>query len=64
MDEEEIAQLKRLGVKETWLDKKKFAELARARRNGMWALAARFNKKSAPYIEELHALARKHGLAE
>ena len=64
MDSEEIAELKRLGVKETWLDKKKFAELARARRNGMWVLAAKFNKKSAPYIEELHALARKHGLAE
>ena len=64
LNEAEVADLKRLGVKETWIDKDRFAKIVKARNKGIWDLAAKVNKRSAPHVMEMRGVARKHGLAE
>lgn len=63
-NEAEAAELKRLGVKETWADKKQFADLMRNRQKGLWDLAMVANKRSAAHVKEMREVARKAGLAD
>ena len=62
--EEEIAQLKQKGVKETWLDKDTFAKLNAGFKKGVWNFAEGFNKKSKARVQAFRAMARKNGDAE
>ena len=60
---EEVGILAKNGVKETHMDKTRFAEIIRARNRGLWDLAASF-KGSTKQVNAARAIARKHGLAE
>ena len=62
--EEEIAQLKEKGVKETWLDKDVFAKLNAGFKKGVWNFAEGFNKKSKARVQAFRAMAQKNGDAE
>lgn len=60
---EEIAELKKLGVKETWLDKETFAPIDAGFRSGVWDFAESF-KGTKKRVQAFRAMARAKGHAE
>lgn len=59
----EIADLKKRGVKETYLGAEAAAKIEKGFRAGVWRLA-KLNKTSTKRGEELHTLAKKYGDAQ
>lgn len=64
VSEEEIAQLTKLGVKETHLDKDVFDKINKGFLKGVWNIAVNFNKKTKERAQALYDMAKKNGDAE
>lgn len=59
--EAEIKKLKELGMKETELDPKLFAEINQGFLKGVWDLAINFNKSTKDRAQKLYDMAKKNG---
>ncbi len=62
--EEEVAKLKKFGVKETQLDPKLFEKVNKGFLKGVWNIAINFNKKTKARVQALYEMAKKNGDAE